>query len=217
MVEDHLKKIQIIGVGGAGCNIINKMIHEGFEGVELVAVNSDAVGLKRSSATCKLLIGKRQEGVYLLSDSYRVGLKAAEESEEDIQELVRDADMVIVVGGMGGPCASGAAPFIARIAREKGKQTAAVVTEPFSFEGLNRKRNAEAGIGLLRETAESCVVIPCDGLLKVLDRRTSMPEALEYADSMLVKAVKELLDAAKGDMAAVKKADAEDMADSEEG
>ncbi len=216
MVEDHLKKIQIIGVGGAGCNIIKKMIYEGFEGVELVAVNSDSVGLKRSSVTRKLLIGKRQEGVYLLSDSYRVGLKAAEESEEDIQDMVRDADMVIVVGGMGGPCASGAAPFIARIAQEQGKQIAAVVTEPFSFEGLNRKRNAEAGISLLQEVTESCVVIPCDGLLMVMNRQTSMPDALEYADSMLVKAVKELVDAARGDIAIVKKPDGEDMTDPEE-
>jgi cell division protein FtsZ len=193
---DEVARIAVVGVGGAGSNVINRMIEQGIQGIELIAINTDAQALIQSSAPQRLQIGdKLTEGLSSGGDP-RIGEQAARESSENIKALLRDTDLVFVTGGMGGGTGSGAAPVIAELAKEAGILTVGVVTKPFSFEGTRRRRVAEAGIERLKECVDTLIVIPNDRLLDLIDRKTSMQQAFALADDMLrqgIQGISELI------------------------
>lgn len=187
-------KILVVGVGGGGNNAVNRMIEEGIRGVEFLGVNTD----KQALASCKsprlLQIGADLTKGLGAGAKPEIGEKAAEESREDIASAVRGADMVFVTCGMGGGTGTGAAPVVAQIAKEQGALTVGVVTKPFEFEAKTRSDNAKGGIEKLRQNVDTLIVIPNDKLLEIVDRRTSMPEALKKADEVLQQAVKGITD-----------------------
>ena len=187
-------KILVVGVGGGGNNAVNRMVEEGIRGVELLGVNTD----KQALASCKsprlLQIGADLTKGLGAGAKPEVGEKAAEESREDISSALRGADMVIVTAGMGGGTGTGAAPIVAQIAKEQGALTVAVVTRPFEFEAKRRMDNAKAGIEKLRQNVDTLIVIPNDKILEIVDRRTSVPDALKKADEVLQQAVRGITD-----------------------
>lgn len=187
-------KILVVGVGGGGNNAVNRMVDEGIRGVELLGVNTD----KQALASCKsprlLQIGADLTKGLGAGAKPEVGEKAAEESREDIASALRGADMVIVTAGMGGGTGTGAAPIVAQIAKEQGALTVAVVTRPFEFEAKRRMDNAKAGIEKLRQNVDTLIVIPNDKILEIVDRRTSVPDALKKADEVLQQAVRGITD-----------------------
>lgn len=187
-------KIIVIGVGGAGNNAVNRMVEETIGGVEFVGVNTDKQALTLCKAPTVLQIGEKITKGLGAGAQPEVGQKAAEESIEDVKQLIEGADMVFVTCGMGGGTGTGAAPVIAAAAKEMGILTVGVVTKPFRFEAKTRMNNALAGIENLKKSVDTLIVIPNDKLLEIVDRRTTMPEALRKADEVLQQAVQGITD-----------------------
>lgn len=181
--------IKVIGVGGGGGNAVNRMIENEVQGVEFVAINTDAQVLRLSRADTRLQIGKMLTRGLGAGADPEIGRRAAIESEEDLRELLQDADMVFITAGMGGGTGTGAAPVIARIARELGCLTIGIVTKPFSFEGRRRVATALEGLDALKPYVDTLIVVPNDRLLYVVDRSTSMLEAFREADNVLRQGV----------------------------
>lgn len=192
--ENMAANLLVIGVGGAGNNAVNRMIDEGIQGVEFVCVNTDKQILKRCKAPICIQIGEKLTKGLGAGAKPEIGEKAAEESREELAEVVKDADMVFVTCGMGGGTGTGAAPVVAKIAKDMGKLTVGIVTKPFSFEGKNRMTNALGGVEKLKECVDTLIVIPNDKLLAICDRRTTMPEALRKADEVLQQGVQGITD-----------------------
>lgn len=192
--SEAVAKIIVVGVGGAGNNAVNRMIDENIGGVEFISVNSDAQVLKRSKAPTTLQIGEKITKGLGAGAKPEVGEAAAEENVEELSQLLKGADMVFVTCGMGGGTGTGAAPVVARVAREQGALTVGVVTKPFRFESKTRMNNALAGIGRLKPNVDTLIVIPNDKLLEIVDKRTTMPEALKKADEVLQQSVQGITD-----------------------
>ena len=182
-------KIIVIGVGGAGNNTINRMIDENVEGVEFVGVNTDSQSLQYCKAPTSLQIGPKLTKGNGCGAQPEVGMKAAEESREDLAAVLEGAEMVFITCGMGGGTGTGAAPVIAQMAKEQGILTVGVVTKPFSFEGKHRMNNAMEGIERLKAAVDTLIVISNDKLLEIVDRRTGIVEAFKKADEVLLQAV----------------------------
>ena len=191
---EYAAKILVIGVGGGGNNAVNRMIDEQISGVEFIAINTDKQALKLCKAPTIIQIGEKITRGLGAGAKPEVGQKAAEESAEEIAEAVKDADMVFVTCGMGGGTGTGAAPVVGRIAKEAGALTVGVVTKPFRFESRTRMNNALQGIENLKNGVDTLIVIPNDKLLEMVDRRTTMPEALKKADEVLQQAVQGITD-----------------------
>ncbi len=193
---ENFARIKVLGVGGGGSNAVNRMIAEGLQGVEFVAINTDAQALMLSHAENRVRIGdKLTKGLGSGGDS-TIGTKAAEESGDDLYEVVNGSDMVFITAGMGGGTGTGAAPIIARIARETGALTIGVVTKPFTFEGSRRRQVADEGIERLKEQVDTLIAIPNDRLLEIVDRRASIQEAFRVADDVLrqgIQGISELI------------------------
>ena len=187
-------KIIVIGVGGAGNNAVNRMVEEAIGGVEFVGVNTDKQALTLCKAPTLLQIGEKITKGLGAGAQPEVGQKAAEESIEEVKQLIEGADMVFVTCGMGGGTGTGAAPVIAAAAKEMGILTVGVVTKPFRFEAKTRMNNALSGIENLKKAVDTLIVIPNDKLLEIVDRRTTMPEALRKADEVLQQAVQGITD-----------------------
>ncbi len=192
--EKNPARILVIGVGGAGNNAVNRMIDENVEGVELIAINTDKQALSLSRATTKIQIGEKLTKGLGAGAKPEIGASAVEENREEINDIIKDADMVFVTCGMGGGTGTGAAPIVAEIARNLGILTVGVVTKPFSFEGKPRMANATNGIAKLRENVDTLIVIPNDKLLQICDKRTSIPDALKKADEVLQQGVQGVTD-----------------------
>ncbi|HLR64120.1 MAG TPA: cell division protein FtsZ [Pseudogracilibacillus sp.] len=191
---DQLATIKVVGVGGGGNNAVNRMIDHGVEGVEFIAVNTDAQALNLSKAEIKLQIGDKLTRGLGAGANPEIGKKAAEESREQIEEVLQGADMIFVTAGKGGGTGTGAAPVIAQIAKEVGALTVGVVTRPFTFEGMRRQKQARAGIEALKECVDTLIVIPNDRLLEIVDKNTPMLEAFREADNVLRQGVQGISD-----------------------
>jgi cell division protein FtsZ len=192
--QNYLAVIKVVGVGGGGCNAVNRMIDAGLKGVEFIAVNTDAQALLMSDADVKLDIGRElTRGLGAGSDP-EVGREAAEEHKEDIEEVLKGADMVFITAGKGGGTGTGAAPVIAEVAKNLGALTIGVVTRPFGFEGRRRAVQAEQGIQRLKEKVDTQIVIPNDRLLTVSNDKTSVLNAFKMADEVLLQGVQGITD-----------------------
>ena len=187
-------KIIVIGVGGAGNNAVNRMVEEAIGGVEFVGVNTDKQALTLCKAPTVLQIGEKITKGLGAGAQPEVGQKAAEESIEEVKQIIEGADMVFVTCGMGGGTGTGAAPVVAKLAKDMGILTVGVVTKPFRFEAKARMVNALNGIERIKEHVDTLIVIPNDKLLEIVDRRTTMPEALKKADEVLQQAVQGITD-----------------------
>lgn len=187
-------KIIVVGVGGAGNNAVNRMVEETSGGVEFVGVNTDKQALTLCKAPTVVQIGEKLTKGLGAGAKPEVGAQAAEESVEEIKQVIQGADMVFVTCGMGGGTGTGAAPVVAGVAKSMGILTVGVVTKPFRFEAKTRMNNALAGIERLKENVDTLIVIPNDKLLEIVDRRTTMPEALKKADEVLQQAVQGITD-----------------------
>ncbi len=188
--------IKVVGVGGGGCNAVERMIKEGLQGVEFIAINTDAQALLLSSAPTRVRIGEKLTRGLGSGGNPEQGRKAAEESQEALYNVLRGADMVFVTAGMGGGTGTGAASIIAQIGRELGSLTIGVVTRPFAFEGQRRIQVAESGIEKLKEQADTLIVIPNDRLLQIVDKRSNLQDAFRIADDVLrqgVQGISELI------------------------
>lgn len=191
---DSSAKIIVIGVGGAGNNAVNRMIDENIGGVEFVGVNTDKQALTLCKAPTLIQIGEKLTKGLGAGAQPEIGEKAAEESAEELAAAIKGADMVFVTCGMGGGTGTGAAPVVAKLAKDQGILTVGVVTKPFKFEAKTRMVNALSGIDRLKESVDTLIVIPNDKLLEIVDRRTSMPDALKKADEVLQQAVQGITD-----------------------
>ncbi|OZI12155.1 cell division protein FtsZ [Bacillaceae bacterium SAS-127] len=191
---DSLATIKVIGVGGGGNNAVNRMIEHGVQGVEFIAVNTDAQALNLSKAEIKMQIGSKLTRGLGAGANPEVGKKAAEESKEQIEEALRGADMVFVTAGMGGGTGTGAAPVIAQISKDLGALTVGVVTRPFTFEGRKRATQAAGGIEAMKAAVDTLIVIPNDRLLEIVDKSTPMLEAFREADNVLRQGVQGISD-----------------------
>ena len=189
--------IKVIGVGGGGSNVVNRMVRSGVQGVDFIAVNTDKQALATSSATYKIQIGEKLTGGQGAGSNPDVGRKSAEESRGQIAKALEDADMVFITAGMGGGTGTGAAPIVADIAKEAGLLTVGVVTKPFSFEGRRRMQQAEAGIEELRGKVDSLVIIPNERLKFATDQKITFQNAFEIADDVLRQAVQSISDLIK--------------------
>ncbi len=187
-------KIIVVGVGGAGNNAVNRMIDESIEAVDFIGINTDKQALQLCKAPKLLQIGEKLTKGLGAGAKPEVGEKAAEENLEDITDAIKGADMVFVTCGMGGGTGTGAAPVVANIAKSMGILTVGVVTKPFTFEGKARMNNAMSGIERLKENVDTLIVIPNDKLLQIVDKRTTMPDALKKADEVLQQAVQGITD-----------------------
>ncbi len=181
--------IKVIGVGGAGCNAVNRMIDSGLHGVSYIAVNTDRQALNSSKAELKVQIGEKLTKGLGAGGNPEVGQKSAEESLEAIEHNIQGADMVFITAGMGGGTGTGAAPIIAKASKLSGALTVGVVTKPFTFEGRRRKEHAELGVKFLKNYVDSLVVVPNDKLLQIADKNTSMMQAFALADDVLKQGV----------------------------
>ena len=189
MFQDRVVKIKVIGVGGAGNNVINRMINAGVEGVEFVVVNTDKQDLNKSTCKNKVQIGEKLTGGMGAGSKPEIGKKSAEESRAQIAKILEGTDMVFITAGMGGGTGTGAAPIVADLAHEAGILTVGVVTKPFKFEGANRMRQAEAGIAELNGKVDSLIIIPNDRLKYVTDQKITFANAFGIADDVLKQAV----------------------------
>ncbi len=187
-------RIIVVGIGGAGNNAVNRMVEEQIGGVEFIGVNTDKQALKLCKAPVTVQIGEKLTKGLGAGAKPEVGEKAAEESLEELKEAIQGADMVFVTCGMGGGTGTGATPVLAKAAKEMGILTVGVVTKPFRFEARQRMNNALQGIEKLKEAVDTLIVIPNDKLLEIVDRRTTMPEALKKADEVLQQAVQGITD-----------------------
>lgn len=192
--SEFAAKIIVVGVGGGGNNAVNRMIDEGIAGVEYIAINTDKQHLMKCKASTTIQIGEKLTKGLGAGANPEVGKAAAEESREEITELIKGADMLFVTCGMGGGTGTGAAPVVAEISKNLGILTVGVVTKPFTYEGGARKNNAIAGIAALKENVDTLIVIPNDRLLDIVDRRASMKEALLKADEVLQQGVQGITD-----------------------
>ncbi len=193
---ENFAQIKVLGIGGGGSNAVNRMIEANIQGVEFVAVNTDAQALMLSNAPTRIRIGDKLTKGLGSGGKPDIGQKAAEESSDEIYEVIQDADMVFLTAGMGGGTGTGAAPTIAQIAREVGALTIGVVTRPFTFEGTQRQRTALQGIEQLKEQVDTLIVIPNDRLLEVADKRASLQDAFRLADDVLrqgIQGISELI------------------------
>ncbi len=192
--QNYLAVIKVVGVGGGGGNAVNRMIDAGLKGVEFIAVNTDAQALLMSDADVKLDLGRQlTRGLGAGSDP-EVGRQAAEEHREEIEEVLKGADMVFITAGKGGGTGTGGAPIIAEMAKSAGALTIGVVTRPFTFEGRRRSVQAEQGIQHLKEKVDTLIIIPNDRLLQVSDEKTSMLNAFKMADEVLLQGVQGITD-----------------------
>ena len=192
--QNYLAIIKVVGIGGGGVNAVNRMIEVGLKGVEFIAINTDAQALLMSDADVKLDIGRELTRGLGAGANPDVGGKAAEDHAEEIEEVLKGADMVFVTAGEGGGTGTGGAPVVARIARSLGALTIGVVTRPFQFEGARRKKSADEGIERLREEVDTLIVIPNDRLLQISDRNVSVMDAFRQADQVLLQGVSGITD-----------------------
>ena len=189
MFQERVVKIKVIGVGGAGNNVINRMIDAGVNGVDFVVINTDKQDLNKSVCNNKVQIGEKLTGGMGAGSKPEIGQKSAEESRAQIAKILEGTDMVFITAGMGGGTGTGAAPIVADLAREQGILTVGVVTKPFKFEGANRMRQAEQGIAALSDKVDSLVIIPNDRLKYVTDQKITFANAFGIADDVLKQAV----------------------------
>lgn len=193
---ESFANIKVIGVGGGGCNALDRMIEEGLQGVEFIAVNTDAQALMLSKASTRVRIGDKLTRGLGSGGNSDIGKKAAEESSEELYEVLKGSDMVFITAGMGGGTGTGACSTVAQISKEVGALTIGVVTRPFTFEGSRRIQNAEGGITNLKEQADTLIVIPNDRLLQIVDKRANLQDAFRVADDVLhqgVQGISELI------------------------
>ncbi|MBQ6937990.1 MAG: cell division protein FtsZ, partial [Clostridia bacterium] len=188
------QKIKVVGVGGGGNNAVNRMVEAGIKGVEFIAVNTDKQALTKSQASQKIQIGDKLTKGQGAGGKAEIGKKAAEESRGEIEQVLKDADMVFVTAGMGGGTGTGAAPVVASIAKELGVLTVSIVTKPFGFEGRRRMIQAEEGIEQLKGNVDTLVVIPNDRLLDISSNKTSLIDAFKDADEVLRQGVQGISD-----------------------
>ncbi len=189
-------RIKVIGVGGGGVNAVNRMIEEGIQGVEFIAINTDAQALMLSKAPTRVRIGEKLTRGLGSGGNPETGRKAAEESAEDLYNVLKGADMAFITAGLGGGTGTGAAPIVAQVAKEVGALTIGVVTRPFTFEGNKRMQSAEAGMAKLKEQSDTLIVIPNDRLLQIMDKRTSLNDSFRIADDVLrqgIQGISELI------------------------
>src|SRR5512137_47360 len=182
---ESLARIVVAGVGGGGCNAVNRMIEAGIPGIEFIAINTDVQSLMGSKAKIRVSIGDKLLGGRGTGGNAELGYKAAEESAEDLYAVLKGSDMVFVTAGMGGGTGSGAAPIVAQIAKECGALTIGVVTRPFTFEGGRRSQAAEMGVQKMKEHAHTLISIPNDRLLQLADKKSSLQDAFRMADEVL--------------------------------
>lgn len=182
-------KIKVVGVGGGGCNAVNRMLEAGVQGVDFIAVNTDAQALMLSKAPVRVRIGDKLTRGLGSGGNPTIGAKAAEESRDELYEILKGTDMVFITAGMGGGTGTGAGPIIAEIAKELGALTVGVVTKPFTFEGIQRAKAAEEGIAKLKERAHTLIVVPNDRLLQIVDKKASIETAFRVADDVLRQGV----------------------------
>ena len=192
--QNYLAVIKVVGIGGGGVNAVNRMIEVGLKGVEFIAINTDAQALLMSDADVKLDVGRELTRGLGAGADPEVGKKAAEDHAEEIEEVLKGADMVFVTAGEGGGTGTGGAPVVARIAKSIGALTIGVVTKPFSFEGRRRQQQAEQGVSKLKEEVDTLIVIPNDRLLSISDRAVSMLDAFRSADQVLLSGVQGITD-----------------------
>ena len=192
--ENTAAVIKVVGVGGAGCNAVNRMIDSELGGVEFIAINTDKQALAKSKAQTKLQIGEKLTKGLGAGANPEIGQKAAEENIEDIRKFLAGADMIFVTAGMGGGTGTGAAPIIAKVGRDLGALTVGVVTKPFTFEGKKRKAHADLGVQFLEGYVDSLVIVPNDRLLDIADKNTAMVDAFNMADDVLRQGVQGISD-----------------------
>jgi cell division protein FtsZ len=192
--HNYLAVIKVVGIGGGGVNAVNRMIEQGLKGVEFIAINTDAQALLMSDADVKLDVGRDSTRGLGAGADPEVGRRAADDAKDEIEELLRGADMVFVTAGEGGGTGTGGAPVVASIARKLGALTVGVVTRPFSFEGKRRSNQAENGINALRESCDTLIVIPNDRLLQMGDAAVSLMDAFRSADEVLLNGVQGITD-----------------------
>ncbi|HFC11722.1 MAG TPA: cell division protein FtsZ [Anaerolineae bacterium] len=193
---DNYARIRVVGAGGGGSNAVNRMIESGVGGVDFVAINTDSQALMLSNAPTRVRIGEKLTRGLGAGGNPEIGEKAAEESAEELREVMKGSDMVFVTSGMGGGTGTGAAPVVARIARELGALTIGVVTKPFTFEGSRRMKSAEAGLVKLAEAVDTLIVIPNDRLLELADKRLALSDSFQMADDVLrqgIQGISELI------------------------
>ncbi len=193
---ENFAQIKVVGVGGGGSNAVNRMINEGLGGVEFIAINTDNQALMLSRAKMRVRIGDKLTRGLGAGGNPEVGRKAAEESADELYEVLRGADMVFIASGMGGGTGTGASPVVAQIAKELGALTIGVVTRPFTFEGAKRHQSAESGIEALKSQVDTLIVIPNDRLLQIADKRQSLQQAFSLADDVLrqgIQGISELI------------------------
>jgi len=196
MDAESFARIKVVGVGGGGCNAVNRMIAEGLQGIEFISVNTDAQALLKSNAPTRVRIGDKSTRGLGAGGNPSIGQAAAEESAEDLYEVLKGSDMVFVTAGLGGGTGTGAAPVVAQIAKEIGALTIGVVTRPFSFEGAHRSRNAEEGAMRLKQHADTLIVIPNDRLLQIITKNVGLNDAFRMADDVLrqgIQGISELI------------------------
>ncbi len=195
-IGEGFAQIKVVGVGGGGGNAVNRMVNEGLGGVEFIAVNTDNQALMLSKAKTRIRIGDKLTRGLGAGGNPEIGRKAAEESADDLYEVLRGADMVFIASGMGGGTGTGASPMVAQIAKELGALTIGVVTRPFTFEGTRRLQIAESGIETLKSEVDTLIVIPNDRLLQIADKRASLQQAFSLADDVLrqgIQGISELI------------------------
>lgn len=193
---ESFANIKVVGVGGGGCNAIDRMIDEGLQGVDFIAINTDAQALMLSKAPTRVRIGDKLTKGLGSGGSPETGRKAGEESAEELYAVMKGADMVFITSGMGGGTGTGACPIVAQISKEVGALTIGVVTRPFTFEGSRRIQSAESGIEKLKEQSDTLIVIPNDRLLQIVDKRANLQDAFRMADDVLrqgVQGISELI------------------------
>lgn len=193
---ESFARIKVVGVGGAGCNAVNRMIAEGIQGIEFISVNTDGQALLQSNAQTRVRIGDKSTRGLGAGGQPEMGKKAAEESAEELYAVLKGSDMVFVTAGMGGGTGTGAAPIISQISRELNALTIGVVTRPFTFEGAKRSQSAELGIQGLKKVTDTLIVIPNDRLLQIVDKRSSLQDAFKVADDVLrqgIQGISELI------------------------
>ena len=194
--SEAFARIKVIGVGGAGQNAVNRMMEEGIQGVEFIACNTDAQALALSRAAVRVRLGDKLTRGLGAGGDPEIGRKAAEESSDELYNVLKGADMVFVTAGMGGGTGTGAAPIVAQVAKESGALTIGVVTRPFTFEGGKRTQSAEAGVAKMKEHAHTLISIPNDRLLQLADKKSSLQDAFRMADEVLhqgIQGISELI------------------------
>jgi len=193
---ENFARIRVMGVGGGGSNAVNRMIEEGLSGVEFIAVNTDSQALLLSNASTRVRIGDKLTRGLGAGGNPEVGRKAAEESSDELYQVLEGSDMVFITAGIGGGTGTGASPIIAKIAKEVGALTIGVVTRPFFFEGTHRSQTAQKGIELLKEQVDTLIVIPNDRLLQIVDKKVALQDAFRVADDVLrqgIQGISELI------------------------